>query len=338
MNPREAQVAESNAAGAHALRADPVRQRVQEILFDAILPEASRLTRARLIVPGDHGKPSFAPYAPGTANESLRVPTGSDLPGKSVKYDKHPSVEWVYGLGGRGELALDGKRYLVETGELAVIPHQTLHLERIADPARAYHLTWFCVARDVVLIHFSRHDPVAGFLWDPGARIVNCARICKLFLEATEEVVRREEGWDRMVAANFAEILVLIARHISKHGVRPEGKAQQQDVIRLAKAHIEAHYAESLTLKGIASAVFLSPTYFSSLFSQTTGKNVFEYVQEVRLTEARRLLGQSSLQVKEVASMVGFETTSYFNRAFKRLIGKSPQEYRASVRTQKSET
>lgn len=95
-----------------------------------------------------------------------------------------------------------------------------------------------------------------------------------------------------------------------------------------AKAYVEAHYSESLSLRRVATAVYLSPYYFSRLFKSHTGMTLGEYVTEVRLARACDLLRSTDQTVHKVAQAVGYGSGSYFSSVFTRRFGVSPGQYR----------
>lgn len=95
-----------------------------------------------------------------------------------------------------------------------------------------------------------------------------------------------------------------------------------------AKVYIETHYADSsLTLDRVASAVGISPNYFSALFKQSTNCSFISYLTSVRIAHAKELLKSGSYKTYEVAMRCGYENPTYFSTIFKRQTGFSPSEY-----------
>ncbi|MEG0639433.1 MAG: PocR ligand-binding domain-containing protein [Clostridia bacterium] len=98
--------------------------------------------------------------------------------------------------------------------------------------------------------------------------------------------------------------------------------------IRVAIRFIAKHYAEPLTLSQLASEVSLSPSYFSAQFAKIMGMGYREYVNFVRVEEAKRLLSATDYPLSQIAVAIGFSDQSYFSKVFKRATGLSPQKYR----------
>ncbi|WP_172200628.1 response regulator [Saccharibacillus qingshengii] len=93
-------------------------------------------------------------------------------------------------------------------------------------------------------------------------------------------------------------------------------------------AHIREHYREDLTLQDLADRFFLSREYISRRFKREFGENVFDYLANVRLERAKRLLLGSEMTVVRIAELVGYQDEKYFSRVFKKATGCSPNEFR----------
>lgn len=105
-------------------------------------------------------------------------------------------------------------------------------------------------------------------------------------------------------------------------------------IVEVAKEYIDNHYNENISLNMIAELVYMSPNYFSNLFSSTVKKSFLEYVTDRRIEKAKQLLGQKDTRAFEVGEMVGYTNPHYFSRIFKKYTGLSPTEYRESLMSQ----
>ena len=120
------------------------------------------------------------------------------------------------------------------------------------------------------------------------------------------------------------------AKTICDISVRNREK-QNNDAISLAKGIIDRDYAMMLSLESVARDVFLSPAYFSTLFSQRMGMNFKSYLINVRIENAKKLLVQDDLKIYEIAEKVGYFDTRYFGQVFKKICGCTPLEYRHRI-------
>lgn len=104
------------------------------------------------------------------------------------------------------------------------------------------------------------------------------------------------------------------------------------EVLRIISERLDDH---SLNLESIANAVHLNASYLSGLFSQLMRKTLVRYIQEKRVLAARRLLiTNPHLSIKEIMAQVGINTPQQMSRTFKKILGCSPSEFRASIEDQ----
>jgi two-component system response regulator YesN len=94
------------------------------------------------------------------------------------------------------------------------------------------------------------------------------------------------------------------------------------------KQYIDLHYHENISLKTIASKFFMNPVYLGQLFKKTYGIYFKDYLLQVRINEAKKMLRQSEKRIYEIAECVGFNNTDYFVTIFGKLENITPSEYR----------
>lgn len=109
----------------------------------------------------------------------------------------------------------------------------------------------------------------------------------------------------------------------------PEGPYTSEEIVIMLKEFIKENYTEDINLNFIAEKLNYSVGYLSRIFSEHTGISLWKYIIELRINRAKYLLqNHRELSVKQIGEMVGYPDQSYFSRIFKRIVGKSPQEYR----------
>ncbi len=110
------------------------------------------------------------------------------------------------------------------------------------------------------------------------------------------------------------------------------GRAEPAEIWK-ARNFIHERADDRLSLKKVAQAVKISPNYLSEKFKRVTGENFVAYITRRRVEKARELLRDPRVRISEVAFAVGFQSLSQFNRSFKKLLGCSPSEMRAALRS-----
>ncbi|WP_205182159.1 response regulator transcription factor [Neobacillus cucumis] len=92
--------------------------------------------------------------------------------------------------------------------------------------------------------------------------------------------------------------------------------------------YMNDHYAEPLTLTGVAQYFHFNPSYLSSYFASHHGEGFIEYLNRIRIEEATKLLIQGTARISEISGMVGYSDHSYFCKVFKKIKGLSPSQFR----------
>ena len=102
----------------------------------------------------------------------------------------------------------------------------------------------------------------------------------------------------------------------------------QKSKIQESIKYIENNLCEEINLKNIARQAFFSDFYFHRLFRSITGKSVMEYVRERRLAESAEALAKTDEKITDIAHKYQYGSEEAFSRAFRKVFGISPREYR----------
>lgn len=146
-------------------------------------------------------------------------------------------------------------------------------------------------------------------------------------------------GWDAsptivqadfMQSKTYQELKLKMRDRIGSLFLKLRNNTHHQDkqLMQKIKQYVETHYMDEITLESAASLAYMNPYYFSSFFKKHMGQNFKQYVTEVRMKEAVRLLMQTDLMVYEIAERVGYQNARHFSSVFKKMFGKLPNEYR----------
>lgn len=99
-------------------------------------------------------------------------------------------------------------------------------------------------------------------------------------------------------------------------------------MVTMVEEFIRRNYRYDISMQDAARAVNYSETYFCKMFKQRYGRSFTAYLTEYRMREAKKMLLQPTVNVREVGEKVGYSDATYFSRVFRKHIGMSPSEYR----------
>lgn len=143
-----------------------------------------------------------------------------------------------------------------------------------------------------------------------------------------EEAIRLSSG--RRENIGDGEALFLKAQPPHKE---PEdcGKVSRPGAAHIMSRYIEDNYMHDISMQDLARHMNYSEAYFCKLFKQYFHKNFTFYLTEYRVKEAKRMLAQPTVNVKDIGKAVGYGDSNYFAKVFKRITGQSPTEYRLYI-------
>ena len=154
----------------------------------------------------------------------------------------------------------------------------------------------------------------------------NSKEFCSLFEKIYQEFTSRGKGYQSIIRAYLIELIIKIFREIDKH--QPAFTETHQELVQKAIEYMQTNYKSPINLDEVISGIFLSKNYFRQIFKKTTGISISSYMQELRISEACRLLEATVESSTEIAYKCGFNDTKFFYQTFKKVIGMTPAEYR----------
>lgn len=247
--------------------------------------------------------------------------------------NRHNEIELNILRSGSTTYLCGGRRVRMLAGRMsafwAAIPHQLVEVASDED-------------------YYVVHLPLAWFL-QAGMPEVFVARLLRGEVVTEPDVGRGDADWalfarwaeDLAADGELARRVVLLeleARLLRLAAATTPG-ARRATVERAAANKVEAmamflagHYTEKLPVERIAAEVGLHPNYAMTLFRRSFGVTLVEYLTQMRVSHAQRLLATTDAKILEVALSSGFHSLSRFNEAFVRICGSPPSRYRARHR------
>lgn len=129
----------------------------------------------------------------------------------------------------------------------------------------------------------------------------------------------------------FKQLLIMIGRHAQKN--TRDLKNTSFAEIELATDYFYEHYRENINIEAYVESICQNNSTFFRKFKLYTGMTPLQYILDIRLSNAKKLLETTNHSINEIASVVGYDNALYFSRLFHKHVGMSPKEYRKSLRT-----
>jgi Response regulator containing CheY-like receiver domain and AraC-type DNA-binding domain len=131
---------------------------------------------------------------------------------------------------------------------------------------------------------------------------------------------------------NIEEIRQYVSRIFTNIAKSMETKCLygSDDIVENVKTYVNKNYRNDISLDIIASLFSINSTYFSHLFKEKSGENFVDYLNRVRIENAKKLLKNTDTKMYQIAKAVGYDNVKYFFRIFKKVTEMTPERYRGS--------
>ncbi|MDI6914309.1 MAG: response regulator [Desulfitobacteriaceae bacterium] len=114
--------------------------------------------------------------------------------------------------------------------------------------------------------------------------------------------------------------------------LKSQREERRNELIENVKHHLAANFSKDIKLNDVAKEANMSYHYFSKFFKDETGHNFTDYLVNIRIKEAKKLLDEDACSIKEVSVQVGYKDPNYFSKIFKKMVGLTPTEFRERTR------
>lgn len=244
----------------------------------------------------------------------------------------HSTYEIYYLISGKREFFIKDRTILVNEGDIIIVSPNILH--RTTNTAMPQHERLIVnIHEDYMAVNGSYMDVLQPLL-EKEYMIVNVTRhdrpsVDALAHQIIREVQEQKPGFEMYAQTLTLQLLILCCRHVREiSSETPMFPSPMHERISAVVSYMNNHYMEELSLHLLAEKFYVSPYYLSRFFKEATGFTFVEYVNSVRIKEAKKMLLQSPMKVNLIAKKVGFGSVTHFGRVFKQVTGHTPLFYR----------
>lgn len=152
----------------------------------------------------------------------------------------------------------------------------------------------------------------------------------------TPEMKKREDfpfGADEIIKLKLELFLILLIRNTLSNKISTKAQVRQQIKTEAIHQYITENYTEKILLDNICFIFGTNKTTLCRAFKNAYKTTILNYINSIRIKEAKALLRENTLTVTEISEKVGFNSIHYFSRQFKKTVGQSPMEYAKSIRS-----
>lgn len=250
----------------------------------------------------------------------------------------HDEVEFIYIKKGCGTISVDFTTYEVHAEDIALILPGQLHaISGLPDQRMEYENIIF---HPELLEASGADSSYLSFLKPLFSMKLACPAILtkkdssyatvRSCLDKNDNVCMSfPAGYPLAIKGNlFSLFFALYTSYADKKRSPSVGKNIEK--LKSVIKYVELNYASPMTIAQMADLAGFSESHFMKYFKNTMGVPFTSYLNSYRLTMAGRLLLQSDDTILSIATEVGFDNLSYFNRTFKKQYGMTPSAYRAA--------
>jgi AraC family transcriptional regulator len=239
----------------------------------------------------------------------------------------HPGYMFILNFNEQAVVRLDGRKIASRPGKVFALSPDIPHQELPSDLPPRY--IGIVISRRFFERHYglySRKKPEVfrGTFIDPGEGFPHLIK--RFMIEADHGTI----GARVVLDALSVEICHALIRTIIKAPAARGRIADRVEVSRVIE-HLHAHLDDKITIDVLASVAHLSPSHFARVFKKETGKAPMEYVQDLRLERAKKLLLAGDKSMTEISLDCGFGSQSYLSARFQKQYRMTPSEYQKSV-------
>jgi AraC family transcriptional regulator of arabinose operon len=259
------------------------------------------------------------------------------------RYHAHQGLEFLYVHEGSGTVIIDQHMQDIHSGSLIFFLPYQLHRIHMTPTQDAPYIRSIFVFEPHALARYIEPFPhITRFL----RRLVTAGRQSQIINVNDKEYIHglyRQLGllgkkMDR--TPRTEEACAMFALSMLQYLAAHDSVLSKEEAVSRNSGHhtheimnwIEQHYRDEFRLEHLAQHMHLSSYHVSHLFQEATGTSITEYIIARRLRQASWLLNTTERSVAGIAEDVGYSNASYFCQLFKKHIGKTPHQYRLSVK------
>jgi len=266
-----------------------------------------------------------------------RCPRDYNFPGEA-----HSCWEFLYVDRGSVVVTAGSNIYFMKAGELAFHLPGEFHSFQAVGETDIIVVSFYCsseamhrLEQKVLLLHRKEKEQLK-LLVDEAQQVYKHFENDPPYIR----MVKRDTApWysDQMIKTYLEQLFILICRRddnigFSQRTVSPKRTNQGPLLAQRVTDYLREHYREHITLNDLASVFGVSVSQIKRVFQDQVGRSMVNYLTDLRIGEAKRMIRDGNLNFTQVADAVGYDSIYYFSSLFKKRTGMTPTEYSKSLK------
>jgi len=251
---------------------------------------------------------------------------------RDLKYHFHSDYEIIFVTEGKAELNIAGSCITMSKGDIIFLNNNAYHSIRIVkQPYKRYIATigahnFEKIFADTNLFSMFKHNPNQCH---KQISVSNAYDITSLFDKIISELKAKNDEYSNLLINSYIQEILVHAYRSTESLMIFEDDVKDK-ILKVQKI-LENNYRSGIKISDICKELYISTYYLTHRFTEFTGISPKQYLIQIRLNEAGKLLVNKNLSISEVAQKSGFQDTSNFIRYFKKSFGVTPKKFRDQV-------
>ena len=257
-----------------------------------------------------------------------------------VETHMHYYAEFLVVTQGKATITVNNSSYIVNKGELIVIPPQAMHSifkygdEHLVFRGLKVNLAWVGVSGtyiprlDRFFLNLGKLDNVT---YKFNEDMLYGFDLRKFYEHILKEMTTKNYGYDSLVNASIQEFIINILRAYKQMGVTEQIKPVSNSThyaIEEILSYIDSNSAYDLRVSDIAEKCNMSYSYFAKSFKEIYGQSCKEYIEKIRLNKAEKLLKFTDMDIAQISQETGFSDSSHLIKCFRNKYNITPKQFR----------
>lgn len=261
--------------------------------------------------------------------EILYVFANQSTIAQKCQLHEHDFIELSIMLSGESEYTINGQIKTIKAPAVLVFNPHTWHQEEQLEKTQSLQL--HIGIRHLFLTGIMHdHFPFSESQINLGSQTEEFMLLCQRIID---EQQKQALGFETLIKAYISQLLIMLIRSaplnaedLAALSTIPTVQAKENLVAQVIY-YLQAHHQEEITLETLAEHFYVNPTYLSRVFKTATQQTPINYLIQLRLNRAKKLLESSDISVKDAAQSVGYQDAYHFSKLFKKYFGQAPSTF-----------